>query len=264
MTQTPAGWYPEPDPAYADRPGRLRYWDGQRWTEHVHEPAAPPVTPVAPQPPEQPGQVPGYSANPYGGYGQDPSQQYGQPYGQQASPYQQPYGQQPYQPYAYPYGQEPRGVTPDGVPLASWGARVGAKLLDTLFVLILNGLVAVPLAASQWDAMKLFFEDDSGTVEPPAAFWLILLAGFVIGLAYEIGFLIWKQATPGKMILGLRVRLRDAPNLPAGNVFGRVAIAALLSLCSIGSLLDYLWPLWDNRKQALHDKVAKTNVVKTR
>jgi uncharacterized RDD family membrane protein YckC len=29
-------------------------------------------------------------------------------------------------------------------------------------------------------------------------------------------------------------------------------------------LLDYLWPLWDDKKQALHDKVAKTNVVRTR
>ncbi len=26
------GWYPDPDPA---RAGRLRYWDGRRWTEHV-------------------------------------------------------------------------------------------------------------------------------------------------------------------------------------------------------------------------------------
>jgi uncharacterized RDD family membrane protein YckC len=27
------------------------------------------------------------------------------------------------------------------------------------------------------------------------------------------------------------------------------------------SLLDGLWPLWDDKRQALHDKVAKTQVV---
>ena len=27
------------------------------------------------------------------------------------------------------------------------------------------------------------------------------------------------------------------------------------------SLLDGLWPLWDDKRQALHDKVAGTNVV---
>ena len=26
-------------------------------------------------------------------------------------------------------------------------------------------------------------------------------------------------------------------------------------------LLDFLWPLWDDKRQALHDKVAGTNVV---
>jgi uncharacterized RDD family membrane protein YckC len=26
-------------------------------------------------------------------------------------------------------------------------------------------------------------------------------------------------------------------------------------------MLDSLWPLWDDEKQAIHDKVAATNVV---
>src|SRR5689334_9870684 len=34
MTQIPAGWYP--DPAEPAEGGRQRYWDGRRWTEHVH------------------------------------------------------------------------------------------------------------------------------------------------------------------------------------------------------------------------------------
>jgi hypothetical protein len=29
-------------------------------------------------------------------------------------------------------------------------------------------------------------------------------------------------------------------------------------------LLDDLWPLWDDKKQAIHDKLAKTNVVRIR
>lgn len=31
-----AGWHPDP----AGVPGRLRWWDGERWTENVHDPAA--------------------------------------------------------------------------------------------------------------------------------------------------------------------------------------------------------------------------------
>jgi uncharacterized RDD family membrane protein YckC len=34
------------------------------------------------------------------------------------------------------------------------------------------------------------------------------------------------------------------------------------ALTSVYWLLDNLWPLWDGKRQALHDKVARTNVVR--
>lgn len=34
-----AGWHPDPSGV----PGRLRWWDGQVWTDHVHDPAATPA-----------------------------------------------------------------------------------------------------------------------------------------------------------------------------------------------------------------------------
>ena len=44
-----------------------------------------------------------------------------------------------------------------------------------------------------------------------------------------------------------------------GEIFGLVPV--LGSLGSLFSLTDDLWPLWDDKKQAIHDKVATTNVV---
>jgi hypothetical protein len=38
---TQQGWYPDPSGA-----GRLRWWDGARWTGHRHDPAAPAQPPV--------------------------------------------------------------------------------------------------------------------------------------------------------------------------------------------------------------------------
>lgn len=47
----PAGWHPDPSGA-----PQLRYWDGTRWTEHVHAtaPAVPPVPQAPPAPPTTP------------------------------------------------------------------------------------------------------------------------------------------------------------------------------------------------------------------
>src|SRR5690606_39394897 len=46
--QTPPNWYPDPQ-----NPALVRWWDGQRWTEHVQErdAAAPPPSPAQAQVP---------------------------------------------------------------------------------------------------------------------------------------------------------------------------------------------------------------------
>jgi uncharacterized RDD family membrane protein YckC len=104
-------------------------------------------------------------------------------------------------------------------------------------------------------------------------FLLLTLVGLLVNLVYNAGFLKWKAATPGKLAIGLRVRLRETPGpLSWGTVLLRWAgqnwYAALSIVPILGSvlglypLLDMLWPLWDDKKQALHDKVAKTNVVR--
>ena len=278
MTQSPAGWYPEPDPNHVGPPGRLRYWDGAAWTEHVHDPQAP----IAPTPPpaEQPGgfapiggaqpEQPAYQSTPeyptYPTYPAGPQPPYGQ----------QPYGQQPYGPDSYSTG--PQTTTPDGEPLAGWWHRGLARLLDGLISIAIAGIVMIPLISTQWDSLSQWWDDldyatTYGTEDPPAPPLFDFSTGpgltflaicILVPLIYEAVFLLWKQATPGKMIAGLKVRLRDQPGLPAGNALGRIGTTWALSLCSCGALIDVLWPLWDDKKQALHDKAAKTNVVKVR
>lgn len=268
MTQIPAGWYP--DPAQTHR-GRQRYWDGSGWTEHVHDPAPPP----APAP-GQPG-PPAYAAYPTYPGGQ--AQQW-PPASPQAYPHA--YGQAAPQAYV-----RPRPTTPDGVPLSGWWWRVLAVILDGFIQIPLYVLVVVPVVVWQWDDLSLWFSALSDSVEnntptPPdprlldpssAPFLTMALGLALVSAAYSILFLRWKQATPGKLIVGLRVRRRETPGaLPWGTILARVgfviALGALRQLPVIGlvfglvALLDYLWPLWDRNNQALHDKVARTNVVR--
>ena len=240
MTSQP-GWHPDPVPPPPGHPAQLRYWDGTRWTEHV-----------APAQPPAPGQ--GYAALP--AYGA-----------------------------ASVYAGGP-ATTPDGVPLAGWWQRVLAWFVDWLVVAFVAGIAAYPWATdiidSYGDWLDTVNVDDSNSYDTsqlqsdlagPIA--IVALISLGVGLVYHVAFLMWKQATPGKLAVGLRVRLRERPGaMPVGTVLlrwaGQFGVGLLGMLPVLGCLylvyrlLDYLWPLWDDKLQAIHDKIAKTNVVRVR
>ncbi|MER7663618.1 RDD family protein [Streptomyces sp. NPDC096193] len=200
-----------------------------------------PNNPYNQQPPQgQPGypqQAP-QNVPPQYGYPQQAPQQYGYP--QQG---QQPYG-------AYPSPGMP-GIPGAGMPpLAHWGLRVGAYLLDAL-------IIVGPMYA-------LGFIDLAGSDDPanagPGPF-------FAIGLVYAIGmgfFQLFKEGktgqTIGKKVAGISL-LREADGSPLG--FGMAFVRKLAHfLDSIACYIGWLWPLWDAKKQTFADKVCNTVVVK--
>jgi uncharacterized RDD family membrane protein YckC len=247
------GWHPDPVPPPPGQPAQLRYWDGTRWTEHT-APAQPPAA----------GQ----------GYGVPPA-------------YAGIYGAGPAQGAVHAGS---KATTPDGVPLAGWWHRVGAFLIDSIIVGVVAALLALPWLRDAIDLYGGWFDEllrtseagttstvDTGQLQRDLARPLAFILGIqlLVGFCYHVGFLAWKQATPGKLLVGLRVRLRETPGpMPLATVLLRwlgqfgVGIFGLIplvgSVTGLYSLLDVLWPLWDDKKQAVHDKVAKTNVVRVR
>jgi uncharacterized RDD family membrane protein YckC len=78
-------------------------------------------------------------------------------------------------------------------------------------------------------------------------------------LAYHVIFWTWKGATVGDIIMHLRVvRMNGAP-LTFGDSLVRV-LASLFSIAAVG--LGFLWILRDPERQAWHDKIAGTYVVR--
>jgi uncharacterized RDD family membrane protein YckC len=59
----------------------------------------------------------------------------------------------------------------------------------------------------------------------------------------------------------------DRSKISGGTAAGRAAMYALIPVVplagSLFSLLNALWLTWDRRRQCLHDKAARTIVVKT-
>src|SRR5664280_2094066 len=171
--------------------------------------------------------------------------------------------------------QPHRATTPDGAVLSGWWLRVGARVLDGIITFVL----ALPFTgwfyyryfdgALKW-VNDLAAQSNSGSAPvvafPPWSIYQYGAAAVVIQLliagVYEVFFLSRSGATPGKKIVGISVRLRDQAGPPPMNtVLVRTGCYFGLQLINIAYLLDVLWPLWDDKKQAIHDKVAATNVV---
>ena len=85
-------------------------------------------------------------------------------------------------------------------------------------------------------------------------------ASLILPLVYTIGFWMAKGATPGKLILGIRIVDRNGDIPGVGTCIGRY-VGYLVS--GFTCLVGYLWMLWDDESQTLHDKIASTYVVKS-
>jgi len=241
VTQTPAGWYPDPTPDPAAS-SSLRYWDGTAWTAHV-------------------------------------------------SPHQAP-----------PAATGP--TTPDGEPLAGWWWRVLAQVIDGTILGVVANVIVLPVQIRMQRELMVTMDDfvreaEQNPGQPPDfslmfdtyadvlqenAFWLTVPA-MAVALLYMAGFLRWKGGTPGKLMLGMRVRLRERPGtLPWSAIAARLSLQLVIPAIPIGAgvtsgslalvmlgfalgqliyLADVLWASWDDKRQTLHDKLARTNVVRT-
>ncbi|MCH1881657.1 RDD family protein [Agrococcus sp. ARC_14] len=246
MTEQPAGWYPDPFAAVA---GATRYWDGERWTSHAQAP-----TPE-PQPAQQELRATGRSL----GWAQPPA---GHP--ERAA-------------------ERSQSADADGqLPLASWGRRLGAYLLDLIPMVVITMIMLQMLGVV--DAMSSALEAEDPTaidqvnamLSPLSATGLtITIANLVFAALYNIGFHVTRGATPGKMLVGIRVRQVDEdrnPELRAAGLRWLVqfgpgvvnGVPLLGFLAGIFSIADHLWPNWDSRNQAFHDKAGRTLVVRSR
>ncbi len=85
-------------------------------------------------------------------------------------------------------------------------------------------------------------------------------ANIAVGLAYEVYFLGTYSATPGKMLLNLKVQTASGGRISYVRALGRFA-AQILSAIPFG--IGYLMAGIDREKRALHDHICNTRVVHT-
>jgi len=107
---------------------------------------------------------------------------------------------------------------------------------------------------------------DGGVWSGPAVFgWILVVA--ILPFAYEaVQLALWGQ-TLGKRVMSLRVIAESGEPLATGQAVGRAAVNNVLYLfgCGVGTVMAYLWAIWDEPlHQALHDRLTGTVVVDDR
>ncbi|MEU8069510.1 RDD family protein [Micromonospora sp. NPDC048169] len=308
------GWYVDP----ADTETR-RWWDGEGWIGapipvDVTPPEGPPpaepepapaaATPAAERPASGPGDRP--EATPTSGTPGGPSPWPGQPGqagpwpGQPGQPGQvNPWPGQPGQPgqagpgtqgpppgWPYPHWPGAQPIPrPHGLPLASYGARLVARLIDLGIVFLLNAVVNGWFVWRYIEAVSPYLREsvrralngDTSTDGLPqiddqagGLQIAILVIATALWYAYEVPSMAARGQTFGKRLMGIRALPVEADQpLGFGRATRRWSTLGLPTLlwycCGLGLLLqliDAISPLFDHPlRQALHDKRAQTVVV---
>ncbi|CAM4002880.1 RDD family protein [Nocardiopsis gilva] len=147
-------------------------------------------------------------------------------------------------------------------PLASWGQRVAAHLFDTAIIIL---MAAVIVGAGVWVGYVL--TSDGPVKGYVVASLVVLTLGAVFAATFCYRWLSHAKSgqTLGKRALGIQVVSLDTLRPPTKMASaGRELIFRALGMGGsfVGTLLDLLWPLWDEpKRQTLHDKAVSTIVI---
>jgi uncharacterized RDD family membrane protein YckC len=163
-------------------------------------------------------------------------------------------------------GYGPPASGPPLTPYASYGARVGAWLIDWVITSIIGSIALIPLHAVQQSGSTTA----TGSTSKPIFGVAITNQGvFLVVLIVIIYTTALTGSARGQTIGMMVVRARAvdaASGAPIGyaRALGRVLFEyLLLALLFAPWVLDMVFPLWDARRQTLHDKVTNTVVITT-
>lgn len=165
------------------------------------------------------------------------------------------------------YGQPPVGGMPfTSMRYAEWIDRVAAALIDG-FLTAAVAIVMIIIISIVAGGLGAVGGEDAATGILCLGMGITMLSALGLGL-YNKVFLVSKRGfSIGQGIMKLKV-VDAAGNIPSvGTLILRLLVQLGMNAVPIVGiilvLLDLLWPLWDEKKQTLHDKAASTYVIKT-
>ena len=146
------------------------------------------------------------------------------------------------------------GGAPAPFAYAGVGQRLLAAIIDGVILYLITLALQVPLSSAMMGET------------PPTTFSAALFAvsygvGLLIGSSYEGVFIYKMQATPGKLIMGMKVVRANGDRLTLLRAYCRYC-AKILSAFTL--LIGYLMAFFDSERRTLHDRICDTRVTASR
>lgn len=146
----------------------------------------------------------------------------------------------------------------ENIKYASFWRRLFANLIDSFILMAIGMGISLVLGRDPFDFKEMF-----ETVKTEAPVNNLTTLDYVFTFLISAFFILffWVKhngQTPGKKALHIKIVKEDGGDLDWGTAFVRY-------LCYFVSMiplyLGFLWVIWDKKKQAFHDKIAKTVVI---
>lgn len=173
---------------------------------------------------------------------------------------------------ASPYAAPAASLTGGG-PVAHAGGRVvyagfwkryAAMFIDYMIVIVVT-MVSIVATMAVAGGVNAFAAQSTPN---PGAIGVLLLSVYGIPILFQAVYFSWmhasqRQATLGKMAVGIKVARSDGQPVTLGRSVGRWALLFVIYLasCGLGTLVSGIWVAVSERKQALHDLACDTLVV---
>jgi uncharacterized RDD family membrane protein YckC len=150
-----------------------------------------------------------------------------------------------------------------GKPLAGWGTRLAATLIDWVILIIPVGVITAIVVAAATSS------DTAGWVSGVIGFLAYLVVAFLYAPLLMARDGARNGQTWGKQLMNIRVARDSGERIGFGwGALREIAVKGLLvGIASsiipvIPWILNYFWPLWDDQNRALHDMVVSSHVVR--
>lgn len=150
----------------------------------------------------------------------------------------------------------------EAIPQRVYGGfwiRALAKILDTALLIFIDLLIQLPFVLVLMPQSLNAIEGDAIPPGMMGVLFLRLLCEIAVFAFYHGFFLSRYGATPGKMVLNLKVIRPDGGRISFARAVGRMFAEYLSGLIL---MVGYLMAAFDGEKRTLHDHLCDTRVIR--